>query len=956
MPDLVLKETGEVVTVAPANLARALSSGLYEAPESGATTQLATSAGLVDVPIEQAGQYQQNYGDAAASPAQLAELERGAYLENEHGGTWSAIGTGIEQGLNEATFGATGFLGKQILGEDYRENMEGRAEIHDTAAAIGSVVGVVAPAIASGGTSLGAKILAKSGAGVAARVGEGIAAKAAGRGLVAETAAAAAGYGVEGAMLGSGHVLAETVLHDKELSAEAFVAGAQEGALWGGAGGGAASLLSRGTKWAKSTYDDVLEKRASVTELQTADKVAQKEAAAAAKLRDKLILQRDRQINQQGMEELRQKGRLDLVEARGSSKLEAIDASAAARKDVTGYTAEQKLKLEEYKLGGKKELAEISADARLKQTELGSETKLRLADKALEKELAKAEAKVALTRAKAAETSERLLVEQERTARAKLVMDGRLEIADTYTGGWKRAAESREAVAASKLDAASLGADARTRVGLADAIVKSGRQDAGVLVEELIPARMRTPAAMNAARSEVVTQAARMRSVTDDLVRQADEVMAANPAAAEEIHAMRNAAAESAPGLDAWGARAASGGDNFAEGFTTIRTAEQAQHDLAQALRPHVDEDAFAFLDEVTAGMDAAVGKTDEIVEGAVAKQIDAATGANRPRGADGTTDAAAMADLLVGAAGLPNADDIPVIGPVLGAYLKFRAVHGALGKIGIRLPGPVGRIAQVGASVQNKASEVVGAIITHAPAAAKVVERAAPSLTATLSRPLWEPLDSEADKKAAPVKGDPLRLLKKRIEELERAVGDPEGTRKKMLESIPAPPSVANAIADQEMRKLEYLHSQVPADPRPPTVRQKDPRPNMVEVRRFCEAKRACEQPVESIKDVIDGKASPRATEAVRTVFPRLFQAMQEELLEKMAELETPIPFARLVRAALVFDIPLDHQTSPEYGAARQAEYAAAAQAATQPTPGGGPQLQLSNQEAFGATGRAMR
>ncbi len=909
MPDLVLKETGEVVTVAPANLARALASGLYQAPDAGATTQVATDSGLVDVPIDQAPGFQASFGDRAATAGEVGQLEREAYLDREHGGPLAAVGTFVEQAANEATFGATGFLGEQILGEDYRENMEQRAELHDEAALAGGITGLVGSAIASGGTGLGAKIASKTGAGAAARLAEGIVAKGAGKGFAVETAAAAAGYGVEGALLGSGHVLAETVLHDKELSAEAFVAGAKEGAFWGGAGGAAGSLLSRGTRWGKNKLDDVMEKRQSVTELAVAEKAARKEADLAAKEASRLRLQRDKALNQQAMESLKTEGRLKVVAARGEQAA------------VTG------------------------------------ETRLALADKQLEKALAQAEAKSAVARAKASEISERFAVEQERTARAKLVMEGRLELADTYTSGWKRAADSREAVAASKLEATAIGADARTRVGLADALVKSGRPDAGMLVEDMIPSRLRSPKAVQAARAEVVTQAARLSTTTDDLVRQADELIAANPAAAPELRALRDAAAESSPALGSWSEKALSGADDFAEGFPTIRRAEEAQHDLAQAMKMHLDEAGIPsqHLDAVTAGMDEAVGKTDDIMTGAMAKQIEAATGAKA--GAVGaSSEAAGVADMLIGAAGLPNTEDIPVVGPVMSAYLKMRAAAGALGRFGIRLPGPVGKIASIGAAVQNKASEVVQAIVTHAPAAAKVVERAAPSMTATLSRPLWEPLESEREGEGRKVKGDPLRLYKKRLEELDRALADPDETRQRIIDSIPAPPLVAQSIADAKMRQLEFLRGIVDFDPRAPTIRQKDAPVSMAKVKALAEAKRACEDPVGSIKDIVDGRASPKAAEAIKAVFPRLFQQMQEELLEKLAETETVLPFAKLVRTALIFDIPIDQQTSPRYAADRQAEYVAAKQAAKQPTPSGGPELRLSKQEELGMHSRAMR
>jgi hypothetical protein len=158
-------------------------------------------------------------------------------------------------------------------------------------------------------------------------------------------------------------------------------------------------------------------------------------------------------------------------------------------------------------------------------------------------------------------------------------------------------------------------------------------------------------------------------------------------------------------------------------------------------------------------------------------------------------------------------------------------------------------------------------------------------------------------------------------------------------------------------MKVFDFLKSRITPDPRPPTLRERPIRSNHVEMRRFAEDKRACEDPVGAVKDMCDGKMSPRAAEAVRAVYPRLFQQMQEELIETISAMDTLVPFPRLVRAALVFpDLPLDTKTSPTYLASRQGEYdEARQQAPAQPPTGGGAQLRLSNQEELGGR-RAMR
>lgn len=931
MPWLTPVGGGEPQYVPDDSLGKALASGLYETPSDQKATLVDPATGLAfTTSADRLGEAQGSTGFDAETEDQRIGRERTARIEEEHGGVGGAVGTFVEQGLDSATLGGYGVLSDAILGGEYTNEREERVEANPEAATAGTVAGAVAPSLVTGGGGAAA-VLRNTPGGLAARAAEHIAAKGAGKGLVAETAAAAAGYGVEGALFNSGHVLAESILHDKELSAEAFVAGAEEGALWGGIGGGAGSLLSRGARAAKNKLDDVLSKNASEKTLTAESKAAEKEARDAAKLRDRLVLQRDKALNQQALEELKVKGKLNVVEARGKSAIEAIE--------TRGKTAA--------------EIEEIRATARGTVETTRAETRLAIADKALEKEIAKAEAKAALARQRATEVSERLMVEQERTLRAGLVMDKRLELADKYGGHWRAVNESKELQRTIGRESVEIASDAKLRTGMADALAKSGRQDAGMLIEEMIPARLRRPEMVQAAKGEAQVAVARLTQGTDDLVRRADQIAQLNPAAAVEIQAAKQAALEATPAVSAWSQRAAEGVDDFREGFTAVRQAEQAQHDLAQTIAPYLDDVDAAQVQEMTRGMDEAVAKSEDIITDSIKQNVDA-VGGKAAGEAGGATDTAAIADLMLSAGGLPSADDIPVVGPVLGAYLKFRAASGALGKMGIRLPGAVGKIAQTGASIQNKAAEVVGALVQRAPAAAKTIERAAaPSLV--MSRPLWEPEEGQQRRKNDAPPDSPLDLYRKRVNEIERAVADVDGTRARILESVPAPPQVANAIADAKIRKLEYLAGEIPKDPRPPTVRQRPYVPNPAEMRRFTEKVFATEYPVDAMKRVFDGQMSPSAADAVRTVYPRLFQQMQEELVERMAASDDPPDRDKLVRAALVFDVPLDPSVMPAFFAARQAEYAAAKQQA-QPQTGGGPQLALSNQEELGVNRRATR
>jgi ADP-ribosyltransferase exoenzyme len=1508
---LRLKATGQVEDIPDAGVMDALATGLYEPP--GADVQIPVTVGGFTGQV--AGTGLQYAGDIGARPETeqgFRERERAARIEREHGGLLGGAGAFVEQGLDAATLGGFGAVTETIWGEDYTEGRRERAEANPLAAGAGAAAGLLAPALLSGGTGTAGALARLTPAGAASRLGARIAEGGAHAGT-ASLGRAAVGYATEGAIYGAGHVLSETILKDKELSAEAFLAGAGEGAVMGGIGGLGVSLFSRGARAAKRRVDALGANRA-IAALEAEERVAAKEAAKAAKAAERAKLEQQRHLNRIEMEQLRQQGRLEAIGARGDTKVSS--------------------------------------------------------------EVAKADAQAAVARARLEQASEALAVERARYETAKMVMDGRLQLSQTYTAGWRRAAESREAVAASKLDAAGVGADAKIRTGLADALVQSEREDAGYLIEELIPAKMRTEAARESAKGEVLSRSAQLVASTDDLVRQADEIMAVNPAAEAELRALRDraaattprvtewserqtkslrfqqenldelraagfstaappgpaaAAAPAAPGrrmgeivtqtfevdgapvtmqgtarnlsepedaastwtrpaevsadrpldqfyvqitmpkeslprgvplpslpgdakigsvqfaikdgalyprkvsvlpefhrkglatrmyqlaeretglkvipalaqtkegrafsaayrarrdaaaaADAgafrpvefkqpWGvdehlvalgeapvkrpyehddeaiskwldsrmpkpsadaedfialyqnrepkyitpylrgdsdaiefaadatddgfaayverqigrrlsmdeairlgdeaikaspvpedvllyrsmarptidgqdvewftkydkvrrpdpasepwerrpvigdvidpdpsfqstalnledaayyqgpllviempkgspglylnshtnpkhsfdpvrgvgernlnklranenevllprntgfrikrieydvgtpggrktvftvepvfanggpryedlaseaaekvvrtvpidemkpnlialpgqvegradavraardagaamepvdihvlpngklfvndgrhrlrlaaergepvkarfSRAAEGADvgaepmfpvasasegvpaaaappsEFAEGVETLAAAETAHYELAQAIRPYLDEATGMSLDDAIREMDEAVTMQDDIMTDAVTRQAEAsavaapvaapaapAVAAPGPHESPSTVATAAAAlpamppmpggeagqlrrataptasafgvlDLAAALGGLPNTNDIPVIGPLLGPYLKFRAISGALGRLGIKVGGPVARIANTGATAQDRASAAIGAIVSGATKAAPALQRGAAPVTNTLGRPLWNRDEIEDKPRGrapqAEKKPSAQTLYEKRKEELLLVADDPEGAREELAATIPAPPALATAIAGAVVRKLEWLAGLLPRETAAPTLRP-EPRPaSPADIERLAVGIAATADPIGYVLGgILRGAVSPLAVQALREVFPRLYSQMQAEVLEQVASSEKPLSYNRKRNLSLVFDLPLDATLQPEYVAARQEEWTAATQAA-QP-PAGGPQLKLSSQSELGPMRRAMR
>lgn len=209
---------------------------------------------LVKVPQRMAGKAARR-GLSPLTGESLAQRARGARIEEEQAGIIPAIVAGTEEALSTATFGATdaAMMGLAALAgtsrEDYLRAREERQEGSPIASGIGTAVGLIAPAIATGGLSgvaeagvVGARAAARTagrvGVGGVMEVGQLAAKKAAELGArlapgvasaeelsAAFRAARAAGTAAPGV-----RAVAATALR---TGAERFAAGAIEGGLWG---------------------------------------------------------------------------------------------------------------------------------------------------------------------------------------------------------------------------------------------------------------------------------------------------------------------------------------------------------------------------------------------------------------------------------------------------------------------------------------------------------------------------------------------------------------------------------------------------------------------------------------------------------------------------------------------------------------------------------------------------
>jgi hypothetical protein len=265
-PELITvydRETGEGIDVAPAQAKEALRSGRYGLPKGASLPMVNEATGAIEqVGVADAMQRVHTGGAVVASPRELAAQSLRQSYDNA-GDKALAAGTGFVNSL-ALGFGDAGVakLGDALgQGKAIRRELQNQREYLPGYRMGGEAAGFLAPALVSGGSSLGARGLTAGARGATALGAgvEGLAARGLARagmaegGILARGLSTAAGQAVEMGIYGAGEGTSRAVLANPELSGEAALAAAGQGfahgALFGAAGGallGGGGALLRG--------------------------------------------------------------------------------------------------------------------------------------------------------------------------------------------------------------------------------------------------------------------------------------------------------------------------------------------------------------------------------------------------------------------------------------------------------------------------------------------------------------------------------------------------------------------------------------------------------------------------------------------------------------------------------------------------------------------------------------
>jgi hypothetical protein len=156
------------------------------------------------------------------------------------------------------------------------------------------------------------------------------------------------------------------------------------------------------------------------------------------------------------------------------------------------------------------------------------------------------------------------------------------------------------------------------------------------------------------------------------------------------------------------------------------------------------------------------------------------------------------------------------------------------------------------------------------------------------------------------------------------------------------AAPAVTAAMSATATRAVQFLGSRIP----PVTVQDNLLQPqaarrlpvSSIEMNRFMRYARAIDNPLSLVEDLREGTITQEAAEAVRTVYPELFEQISQSVLTALSESDQEIAYQDRIRLGIMLQAPTDPTLEPSFVISVQQALATAEQpedpAQAQPQP----------------------
>lgn len=257
-----------------------------------------------------------------------------------------------------------------------------------------------------------------------------------------------------------------------------------------------------------------------------------------------------------------------------------------------------------------------------------------------------------------------------------------------------------------------------------------------------------------------------------------------------------------------------------------------------------------------------------------------------------------------------PALSAIPVIGPILGLFLKARAVMSILGRKGGSIPRSTeGLVASRSAETRNRLNVATTALLEGGAKASRKAASFSAGPAVLLGTQLF-PGDGDTTSK------DPRKLYEARVDELARAQA-PGAVAAAIGDRIQtSDPHLHDAIIAQVERGLKFLDGKAPKQTLMPGMLPGDGvwHPSKAALEEFGKYVHAVNDPASVLEDLARGHLSIEGAETLRVVYPALFAEAQRMLLEAAPKMQKTMPYPKRVAISIMYQIPIDGSMTPQH------------------------------------------
>lgn len=262
-----------------------------------------------------------------------------------------------------------------------------------------------------------------------------------------------------------------------------------------------------------------------------------------------------------------------------------------------------------------------------------------------------------------------------------------------------------------------------------------------------------------------------------------------------------------------------------------------------------------------------------------------------------------------VGVPGVPHPRDIPVIGPLLSLYLKYKALKYATG----RFVGRVGasgdtRLAALAAKTKDKIATAVDKTLGIVETGARAGRPAIVAAATVLGHRIFDDGEPDAKKGASD-----RELAAVRIREIANAASRPDLVKQYVARELRGvvDPDLHDAAERHLMARFEYLSRVMPKAPPPNPYSKREWLPSVADASTLAQRLAVVHDPTSAFDH-----PTPTKIDTLKNVSPKLLQMAQERLIDRIGDAKNPVPYEQRLRASQLFSVPLDDSMRPEHAA----------------------------------------